>query len=649
MPNPHAARPADTAPPDLSTVWLRTFLDVARHGSFTVAARELGWTQSAVSRQIAALEAALGGAPLFDRLPRGVRPTAHGRALLPHATDVMSRLTSLGRELTALRDATGGLLRVGAFATADAGLVPRAIARFRAARPGVTLVREEGLTPALLARVADGGLDLAVVSTTGGALPADAYELHHLLDEPLYVALPSGHPLAALPEVRFPQLAAEEWISGSSRIEGTLLDAAVRHGLRPRVAHVVAEWTAKQGYVAAGLGVTLIPALAAESVRQDIALVPLRDEGAPARAVYAATPRGHSAPPAVAPFLRALRAACPAGRAFPQPVRTAPAAPMSPTTPTTSTGRSPMSTAPKTHADEPDIDEDLVRRLVGARFPAWAGLPVRLVGSAGTSNVMYRLGTDMVVRLPRRAGDAESARREHEWLRRLSGALPVPVPAPLAMGEPGEGYPYPWSVFRWLEGETPVAGRPLAEPALFAEDMAAFLTALRGFDTAGAPASYRGDPLASRDADTRAVIAGLRGVVDTDAVTAVWDAALRAAPWQGPGVWVHGDLQPGNVLVARGRLSAVIDFECMGTADPAVDLIAAWYLMDGEARRSFRAALGPATDDAMWARGRGWALTIAVNELSYYRETNLWMADTARHVIGELTSGDGELGDGEVR
>ncbi|MFJ2769778.1 LysR family transcriptional regulator [Streptomyces sp. NPDC087300] len=313
MPNPHAAHPADTTPPDLSTVWLRTFLDVARHGSFTVAARELGWTQSAVSRQIAALEAALGGAALFDRLPRGVRPTAHGRALLPYATDLTARLASLGRELTALRDAAGGLLRVGAFATADAGLVPRAIAEFRAAHPGVTLVREEGLTPALLARVADGGLDLAVVSTTGGALPADAYELHHLLDEPLYVALPARHPLAALPELGLAQLAAEDWISGSPRTEGTLLDLAARHGIRPRVAHVVAEWTAKQGYVAAGLGVTLIPALAAESVRPDIALVPLRDEGSPARAVYAATPRGHSAPPAAVPFLRALRAACPAG------------------------------------------------------------------------------------------------------------------------------------------------------------------------------------------------------------------------------------------------------------------------------------------------------------------------------------------------
>lgn len=295
----------------------------------------------------------------------------------------------------------------------------------------------------------------------------------------------------------------------------------------------------------------------------------------------------------------------------------------------------------KMHADEVDIDEALVRRLVEGQFPAWGGLSVERVDSAGTSNVMFRLGADMVVRLPRLSGSAEDVEREHRWLRVLAAVLPVPVPAPLGMGAPGEGYPYPWSVFRWLDGDTPVAGRPLAEPELFAKDMAGFITSLRAVDTTGAPASYRGYPLASRDASTREVIAGLRGIVDVDAVTGVWDAAMRAAPWQGPGVWVHGDLQPGNVLVHEGRLGAVIDFECMGTGDPAVDLISAWYLMDDAARPVFRAALGPAVDDALWERGRGWALTIALNELSYYRETNPVMADTARVVIGRLTAPSG--------
>lgn len=292
--------------PDLSTVWLRVFLDVARHGSFTVAARTLGWTQSAVSRQISSLESALGGAPLFDRLPRGVRLTEAGRILVPHAEAVVERLQGAERELTALREVAGGRLRVGAFATADAALVPRTIAAFRTRHPGVRLTREEGLTPVLLERLSAGSLDLAIVSTTGRA-PLDAYTLHHLLDESLYVAVPAGHPLAAEPSVRLPQLADADWISGGARPEGTLLDAALRHGFRPRVAHVVAEWTAKQGYVAAGLGVALIPALAAESVRPDITLLPVLDEAAPARAVYAATVRGRSLTPAAEAFLRALR------------------------------------------------------------------------------------------------------------------------------------------------------------------------------------------------------------------------------------------------------------------------------------------------------------------------------------------------------
>ncbi|MET7696561.1 LysR family transcriptional regulator [Streptomyces sp. NPDC005485] len=309
MPDSHVVQGAASASaPDLSTAWLRVFLDVARFGSFTVAARTLGWTQSAVSRQIASLESALGGAVLFDRLPRGVRLTEAGRVLVPHAEAVVERLHGAGRELAALREVSGGQLRVGAFATADAALVPRAIAAFRARHPGVRLTRREGLTPVLLEQLSAGGLDLAVVSTTGRA-PLDAYALHHLLDESLYVAVPADHPLADAPSVRLAQLADADWISGSPRPEGTLLDAAVRHGFRPRVAHVVAEWTAKQGYVAAGLGVTLVPALAAESVRPDIVLLPVHDEGAPARAVYAATARGRSLSPAAAAFLGALREA----------------------------------------------------------------------------------------------------------------------------------------------------------------------------------------------------------------------------------------------------------------------------------------------------------------------------------------------------
>lgn len=287
----------------------------------------------------------------------------------------------------------------------------------------------------------------------------------------------------------------------------------------------------------------------------------------------------------------------------------------------------------KMHAHEADIDTHLVRRLLAAQFPAWAALGVEPVDSNGTVNAIYRLGDDMAVRLPRIEGGVEDVRREMRYLPRLASSLPLTLPAPLGEGEPGEGFPWPWYVYRWVEGENPVIGG-LAEPGLFAAGLAEFVLALQRIDPADAPPAYRSGPLASRDADTREAIAQLRGVIDTDAATAAWEAALSAPQWDGPPVWVHADLQPGNLLTADGRLSAVIDFGCMGHGEPAVDLITAWSLLTGEAREEFRAALD--VDDATWARGRGWALSIALIELPYYRTRNASITRTASHVIGEV-------------
>ncbi|MEV7402389.1 aminoglycoside phosphotransferase family protein [Streptomyces sp. NPDC091267] len=289
--------------------------------------------------------------------------------------------------------------------------------------------------------------------------------------------------------------------------------------------------------------------------------------------------------------------------------------------------------AGRMHADEPEIDDALVLRLIAAQFPHWAGLPVERVGVAGTSNVMYRLGKDKVVRLPRLAGSADDTATEHRWLPRLAPLLPAAVPVPLAAGRPAEGYPWSWSVYRWLDGTCPVVG-DTADSTLLARDLAAFVTALHGIDPADGPASYRSESLADRDAETRAALADLCADIDTEAAAEVWTAALRAPAPTGPPVWIHADLQPGNVLTADGRLTAVIDFGCLGLGDPAVDLIAAWYVLPAEARGTFRTAAG--ADDAAWARGTGWALSVALIELAHYRETNAFMADTARHVIAEI-------------
>lgn len=285
------------------------------------------------------------------------------------------------------------------------------------------------------------------------------------------------------------------------------------------------------------------------------------------------------------------------------------------------------------HADELHTDATLVRRLLAAQFPQWAALPVERIPSSGTDNALYRLGGDMVVRLPRIHWAVAGVDREQEWLPRVAPFLPVPVPVPLARGEPAEGFPWPWSVCPWLAGENPVVDR-IRDARSLATDLAQFVAALQRIDSAGGPAAGRGVPLAMRDEPTRTALAALRGAVDSEGVTAAWDAALQTPAWSGPPVWVHGDLAPGNLLLDGGRLTGVIDFGGLGVGDPACDLMVAWNLLPADARRAFRAESG--VDDATWTRGRGWALSVALIQLPYYRDTNAALAASARHVIREV-------------
>ncbi|MEX2980944.1 aminoglycoside phosphotransferase family protein [Streptomyces sp. C36] len=293
------------------------------------------------------------------------------------------------------------------------------------------------------------------------------------------------------------------------------------------------------------------------------------------------------------------------------------------------------------HPGQFAVDEDLVRRLVAGQFPRWAGLAVERFASGGTVNAMYRLGDGMAVRLPLVKGGAEDLSMEREWLPRLATLLPTAIPEVLGAGDPAEGYPWRWSVYRWLAGENPEEGA-LSEPVPLAKDLAAFVAAMRSITLPGAPRAHRGGPLASLDAETRAAIEELRAIpqegIDCDAVTAVWDDALRAPAWDGPPVWLHADLMPGNLLVAGGRLTSVIDFGCMGVGDPACDLFPAWNLLPPDARKVLREALD--VDDATWTRGRGRTLSQALIALPYYRRTNPAMARNARHVIRAVLGGD---------
>lgn len=285
------------------------------------------------------------------------------------------------------------------------------------------------------------------------------------------------------------------------------------------------------------------------------------------------------------------------------------------------------------HADEVPIDAALVRRLLAGQLPQWADLAIEPVRSFGTDNAMYRIGDDLVARLPRRERTVGPRAKERRWLPELAPLLPVAAPVPLAEGRPAEGYPFEWCVYPWLRGEEATAER-VADPGRFADDLAELIASLRGIDPSGGPAPGednfgRGEPLANRDAATRAAIRAL----GADTATPVWDAALRAPPWEQRPVWIHGDLDARNLLVEDGRLSAVIDWGCLGVGDPAYDVMAAWKVLPPGTHDRFRDALG--VDEATWVRARGLAVSQALIALAYYttetnpalvRESRRWLA-----------------------
>ncbi|MDG4900688.1 MULTISPECIES: aminoglycoside phosphotransferase family protein [unclassified Mesorhizobium] len=288
------------------------------------------------------------------------------------------------------------------------------------------------------------------------------------------------------------------------------------------------------------------------------------------------------------------------------------------------------------HSPKIDIDTALVRRLVDAQFPEWRHLPVKPVAFGGWDNRTFHLGDTMAVRLPSAAPYALQVEKEHRWLPKLAPLLPLPIPEPLAMGEPAAGYPWHWSVYRWIEGETAKTGH-IADLRAFAVSLAEFLVALKRIDPTAGPAPgqhnfYRGGPLAVYNGEARQAIAALEGRIDTQAATAVWKAAL-AAGWHGSPVWFHGDVASGNLLVEGGRLSAVIDFGTSGVGDPSCDLAIAWTLFEGESREAFRARI--AVDDATWARGRGWTLWKALITVAGH-DANQAEVGRQRRVIDEV-------------
>ena len=275
----------------------------------------------------------------------------------------------------------------------------------------------------------------------------------------------------------------------------------------------------------------------------------------------------------------------------------------------------------------PAIDPALVRRLIREQFPHWVPLPIVPMSPQGWDNRSFRLGRELVVRLPSAERYAAQVDKEQRWLPRLAPHLPVPIPVLVARGRPGAEFPWPWSIYRWLEGE--VASSVPADGwrgghAAFAADLVAFLLALQAIDTTGGPVPgahnfYRGGPLLTYDEETRRAIAMLGDRIDVDGAIALWEAAL-AAPWSSPPVWVHGDVAVNNLLTDRGTLSAVLDFGSSAVGDPACDLVIAFTFLDPSGRAVFRRLIG--ADRAMWARARGWAAWKALIIVSGMAQTS---------------------------
>ena len=276
---------------------------------------------------------------------------------------------------------------------------------------------------------------------------------------------------------------------------------------------------------------------------------------------------------------------------------------------------------------EPKTDAGLVRRLLAAQFPHWADLPLEPSLPTATDNAIYRLGDDMAVRLPRiRCAPPGRSRRSTDWLPQLAPRPPLAIPVPLAQGTPADGYPWHWSVCRWLEGENATIERiaDLRPGRTAPRAVRRCPAADRSHRRASRPAPTTSSRRAAGDCDdaaTRAAIDALGGMIDSGALTAAWDAALQAPAWQGPPVWIHGDLMPGNLLVQRGPARAPSSTSAASAwAIPPATCMPAWTLFSAETRDVFRAAL--AVDDATWARGRGWALSVALIALPYYQTTN---------------------------
>ena len=299
------------------------------------------------------------------------------------------------------------------------------------------------------------------------------------------------------------------------------------------------------------------------------------------------------------------------------------------------------------HANQLTVPTETARELIGEQFPEWRGLPVTSFASQGTVNAIFRVGDRLVARFPLQPDDVETTRRwlqrEADAARELAGRTRFPTPEPVALGEPGNGYPLPWSVQTWLPGVVAADDDPGGSVA-FARDLAEFIMGVRAIDPRGRTfrGGGRGGVLRSHDAWMETCLANSERLLDVGLLRRMW-AAMRDLPrGDGSDLMSHTDLIPGNVLVAGGRLTGVLDVGGLGPADPALDLVAAWHLLDAGPRKALRAAL--ACDEPEWRRGAAWAFEQSMGAVWYYHESNPPMSRMGRRTLERIVADSGWAG-----
>ena len=283
------------------------------------------------------------------------------------------------------------------------------------------------------------------------------------------------------------------------------------------------------------------------------------------------------------------------------------------------------------------IDVTIVQRLIASQFPQWADLAIKPVRTDGHDNMTFQLGDAMSVRMPSRDEYAAHVAIEHQWLPKLGPRLPLSIPVPLGKGIPGQWYPWPWTVNKWIRGKN-ASIDGIADLAEFAKDLANFLNVLQSIDATNGPAPgqhnfFRGGDLSVYDSQVLECLDALQGVIDASVAASIWDDALEARIRQPP-VWVHGDIAVENLLVAGGQLCAVIEFVQLAAGDPSCDVTIAWTLFSGRSREAFRDKLN--VDEATWVRGRGWGLWKALLQLREHRLSNVEEAARAERVIRSI-------------